>query len=559
MKNIVLYIGMCILVLTSMMHEKIFAQQTELVGTWTGTFMDQFEMIVDFETSNDGKLTGRLQLYDKSNRIQDDLLTRVNIKGNKVTFFIPAKNTDFVAEKLKGTLTGHFIFPDKSQHFIFLVQQSPKEEEAVDNSALLLKTITRSQAEEDLVFLAKKLVSMHPSFYAYNSQEAFDQLLIQTKNSFEESMTIPEYYSSIVDVVSSVGCSHTVIRLPEKIRKEFERAGNYFPAKLYFMDSKAYFISSVEQTLEIEAGDEILLMNGVGIDQLLSSVFESISVEGNTLSKKYYYANKNFPELYVILDNSEEFEVLVRHNNKTETKVEMQSCAYAEIESLYGSSSANKINDFPLTYWSDQDEGISILTIPTFACRDINRYNWFLDSVFVSMGETKTEHLIIDLRGNDGGHPLFAAQLFSYLTDDPFVYFDDSYFVEELALLYSELQPNPIHYQGKTFVLVDGGCLSTTGHLISLLKYHNLATIIGQEPGSSYTCNDKSQQFVLPNSGIELNVPTTVFTTAVDGFDSNTSMLNIALDPKIEDVITNSDPDMETTKKIIEVRNSADL
>ena len=100
-----------------------------------------------------------------------------------------------------------------------------------------------------------------------------------------------------------------------------------------------------------------------------------------------------------------------------------------------------------------------------------------------------------------GGHPIFAAQLLSYLTDHEFTYFQRNPDVADFEPLYNPMQANPLNFEGNLFVLVNGKCLSTTGHLISLLKYHTQAKFIGEEPGTSFLCNDFSTQIKLPNPG----------------------------------------------------------
>jgi hypothetical protein len=556
MKNLILFYRLSVIIFLGLLSNNLIAQNVELCGKWTGVFMGQFDMIVNFEEAQNGTLTGRLQLFDKSQQIQNDLLTNFEIEGSTVRFFIPAKNTHFRAEKLKRTLNGHFIFPDNSKHSIFLVKEAP---ELIDNSELLQKTMTLAEANKDLIFMVEHLKKLHPSLFEFESEEAFSKRVSSAKNSFQDGMTIIEYYLKVAPVFSSIRCSHTVMRLPEKLRLELQRSGNYFPATLFFSEDKAYFISSVNENSELIPGDEIVSINDRSLTDIQNKIFDLIASEGNNISTKYYFLNKDFSDYFVLIDNSETFNLSYKRRDGSLGNAVLVSCSFEEISNTQNTLPDLEIKDFPITYLPKSAGGYSVLSIPTFACRDINRYNWFMDSVFVSLNENNIKNLVIDLRGNEGGHPLFAAQLFSYLINEPFVYFDQNNIVEELDPLYTVLQPNPIHYSGKTFVLVDGGCLSTTGHLISLLKFHNLATIIGQEPGSSYKCNDKSQQFVLPNSGIEINIPTTVFETNVEGFDRNTSVLNIEIKPDVNDVINNSDQTMESTSRIIELRNSTNL
>ena len=112
----------------------------------------------------------------------------------------------------------------------------------------------------------------------------------------------------------------------------------------------------------------------------------------------------------------------------------------------------------------------------------------------------------------------------------------------DFEALYNSMQPNQNHYDGNLYVLVNGACLSTTGHLISLLKYHTHALFIGEEPGSSFLCNDFSTQLTLPNTGIEVNIPRTTFVTAVSGKDETLPFpVDYKVDISVQDVLNNKD------------------
>lgn len=171
------------------------------------------------------------------------------------------------------------------------------------------------------------------------------------------------------------------------------------------------------------------------------------------------------------------------------------------------------------SFHMESDPEYGVLKVASFGIRNMEDYFSFLDSIFINMKQTGTSNLVLDLRDNWGGHPIFAAQLFSYLTDEEFTYFQRNPDIEEFEPLYNPMQPNKNHFSGSIFVLVNGACLSTTGHLISLLDYHTGALFIGEEPGSTFTCNDFSIQFQLPNSGMEVNIPRTTFVTAVPGLE----------------------------------------
>lgn len=288
-------------------------------------------------------------------------------------------------------------------------------------------------------------------------------------------------------------------------------------------------------------------------------MFEFIPVEGKNTTTKYFEINKKFADYYVLIENAEIFELVYKNGNGKKALTTLESTTYDDLAILLKFDHHSPDGAFPISYTLLDQKNTALMTIPTFGIQDINYYIHFMDSIFILARENNLQNLIIDVRGNSGGHPIFAAQLFSYLTDTNFIYFNPTGRVEELAPLYTSLPPNPMNFSGKSIVLVNGGCLSTTGHLISLLKYHNSSTIIGEEPGSSYRCNDMSQQISLPNSGLVVNIPTMVFQTEVSGFTRQSSMLDIHTNVDIEDVLQHNDPSMKKALEVIAKKKTVEL
>jgi hypothetical protein len=192
----------------------------------------------------------------------------------------------------------------------------------------------------------------------------------------------------------------------------------------------------------------------------------------------------------------------------------------------------------------------------SFAIPDLDSYLNKMDQVFTAIRKKNIHNLILDLRGNQGGHPFFAAVLLSYLAQEPFTYFDDTDRVEEFGPLYEPMPPSEKTFQGDCYVLVDGGVLSTAGHLVSLIKYHNLGQFVGEEPGSSFYCNDMSRRIQLPNSKIEVNIPQKTFKTSVSGFKADAPfVVDFPAYMEVSDLTNGVDSQMEFTSQLIVSKN----
>jgi len=85
--------------------------------------------------------------------------------------------------------------------------------------------------------------------------------------------------------------------------------------------------------------------------------------------------------------------------------------------------------------------------------------------------------------------------------DKPFTYYSQVASEGKTDIAYGEeiFQPLKSGYKGKLYFLIDGNGNSTTGHFMSLVKVHNLGTIIGEELGSNQFCKAGQTLFRLCN------------------------------------------------------------
>jgi hypothetical protein len=489
--------------------------QTGFIGNWEGIFMNDFKVEINFSANNQNQIEGNIKMFAGENKIQDDKIDNINQSVNQLTFYIPAKETSF-----KGSfndqlteLSGDFVFPDGSKHAIQL-----KKSVDVTNSVEEYKKLKEQQfnAEElnfDLAFLYTNLKKHHPQLYAHTSKDSMDILVEKLKREIDTTHTLEEFYVLASKLTDAVHCSHTGIRLPSRYQNLANKSGNYFPYRLFFSNGKAYYVAGSRETVDpILPGQEIISINGVPVDKLIDQAFYFIPSEACNTTTKYNELNKSFNSLFYLLDDSEQFTVKFKAVD-TIKSITVSSSSLSGIN-LDDGRIDNKLVDF--TYINSKK--IGILKVSSFAIPEMDQYFYELDSIFNDLKTNNIQNLIIDLRDNSGGHPIFAAQLFSYLTDRDFIYFKRNEDVKDFEPLYNIMQPNKLNFNGNVYVFINGGCLSTTGHLISLLKYYTNAKFFGEEPGSTFRCNDFSMQMALPKTGILVNVPRTTFETSVSGF-----------------------------------------
>jgi len=115
------------------------------------------------------------------------------------------------------------------------------------------------------------------------------------------------------------------------------------------------------------------------------------------------------------------------------------------------------------------------------------------------------------------------------------------------------LDPAKNSFRGKLYILINGASFSSTGHLCSLLKFHQIGTFIGEESGGSFVCTDGSQDLTLSNTKLSFHYSTKAFSTAVSGLTPGRGIIpDYPVTPTIEDHLRQRDGEMELAIGMIE-------
>ena len=205
-----------------------------------------------------------------------------------------------------------------------------------------------------------------------------------------------------------------------------------------------------------------------------------------------------------------------------------------------------------LEFQSFPQKNTAILIIDSFNYYE-ERNKIFFDFVDKSFSRIQEEHIknvIIDLRGNGGGDPFCASYLWAYIEREPLPYFSKPY--GKYAELSKPIKQADDPFTGDLFILIDGSNSSTTGHFCSIVKYFDLATFIGTETGSTYTCNAAVKVFPLKNTQIGLKIATGSYAAAVSGFPKDRGIIpHHIVNPTIEDLKNGKDTVLDYTLNLI--------
>jgi len=226
--------------------------------------------------------------------------------------------------------------------------------------------------------------------------------------------------------------------------------------------------------------------------------------------------------------------------------VELKACSVQQLTEKQGP--AEEVLD--LKIYADED--LAVMRIVHFGFyQNKAAFTDFVDEAFSSIADQGIGHLILDTRGNGGGDPYAARYLFKYLAQEPIVYFHNPH--ETMA---ETGKPLPLassnHFQGRLYTLLDGGEGSTTGHLLALLKYHDLGEFVGVESGATYFCNDASARFTLKNSRLGVKMARASFQVEVTGMPKDQGISpDHKVEPAAQDLAENRDTAMQYTRDLI--------
>lgn len=536
-----------------------------LSGYWEGEFMPEndFTLILRFELQNE-IINGRVILFQGEYQIQDDPLSEIYLNGDSLFFRIPAKSTDFsgIVDIDKQQISGRFLFPDNSLRDVLVrkvnIPSKGEFEEIqviVTGSQVLEKKYTPDQLRHDLSFLRNEMQT-HPQLNLYTSAEEFDEAFNEAYNSIQDEMTEEEFFRIIAPVVALIKCSHTGIRFSDNLTKSREAMPYLIPLDIQFFENEAYVIHNFSNNTEINPGMKVLSVNGMTSSDILEKLISSVTTDGENPVAALSEINANFAFVFSLyLGNPESFAIELENEKGSVQEFELKPLEMQDYDNELISAYPEDIpsGPLPIEMEIEKDKSLAVLKVYAFWAPEPHLYIDFLEESFKKLKEENIQNLIIDVRGNQGGYPYYAAELLTYMTAVGFPYFVLPELKGEFEPLYDPIEVKENVFQGRIFVLMDGGCLSTTGHFLSLVKYHELAELVGETSGASFYCNDNSKRIKLPATGINLNMAQTTFQTAVQGFEKGDLLEPDHLaKPSLDDLIEGKDAVLEYTIELIE-------
>ena len=399
-----------------------------------------------------------------------------------------------------------------------------------------LKILSIDDQLEDIEFIKTELQQLHPGIYTYQSEREFEKGFNSLIANLRENQTVFEFYHSLVPVINQIGCGHTTSKIPPKELKSIKKIRKFLPIKIKIIDNKIFITEVLIESKDLFPGLEILSIDGVTTTEYIKSNLNRYPSDGRILSRKYQSMEKYFSVDYTKFHYTSEYFIIEVDNNGERKTVAINGINYKD---FIAKTIQTKLDEMEFTII----DSISTAIITIRDSKSKKVFDDFLENSFYQIQMNEISNLIIDVRYDSFNRDSDGAELFSYLTSEPFQYYDklevtENYDVpkgmrwithypieqDSIGIYYwkthpqLELQfPKSKVFSGEVFILTDGFTFSATSEFSSKIKSTKRGLIIGQETGGSYYGNNSGGMLkkALPNSEIIVYVPPIHYILAV--------------------------------------------
>ncbi len=394
--------------------------------------------------------------------------------------------------------------------------------------------IGKEKLTEDFNQLLETLKE-HPSQFEFIDKVSYEKFVKMQRNKLKDSMTVMEFYQITSPIVASLGCLHTRIVDTRFFRTPYKY---WLPLIVWFENKKMYATNNSVENIEMNPGSEILEINGISSNEILKILKSTISADA--FNQNFYRGDLNVNFLYYYHSYfGFEPEYKIRFKPYNSEKIITTSFLIDEPAPNY----KVEINNKPrLGIEINKENKTAIIKIKNFSYFSRGRQNidFFKEIIDTYMKKIKDENIskvAFDLRGNRGGNPECTKHILSYIIGKKINFYENNDFNTVKPKITNNIS------NANIYMLTDGRCASATTQMLAVIKYNQLATIVGEETGGTYSTHPGRGVKSLKNTKLALQIGTERESTNVPLLPLNKGIIpdkNINL--KLFDIINGDDP-----------------
>jgi len=400
--------------------------------------------------------------------------------------------------------------------------------------------IGKEKLAEDFNQLLETLKE-HPSQFEFIDKISYDKLVSKQRNKLKDAMTVMEFYQVTAPIVASLGCLHTRIVDTRFFKVPYKY---WLPLIIWFDEGKMYATNNCVENIEMNAGSEILEINGISSSEILK-ILKSI-ISADAFNQSFYRGDLNVNFLYYY-HSYFGFETEYKIKFKPYNSEEIITTAF-----LIDEPAPNykvEINNKPrLGMELKKEDKTAIIKIKNFnyfprGRQNIDFFKETIDSYMKKIKDEKISKVVFDLRGNRGGNPECTKHILSYIIDTEINFYEDND-LNKRRNRATTVKPKTNNCSDlKIYILTDGRCASATTQMLAVVKHNQLATIIGEETGGTYSTHPGRGTTALKNTKLGLQIGTERESTDVPALSLNKGIIpDEIIKLSLFDIINGNDP-----------------
>lgn len=421
-------------------------------------------------------------------------------------------------------------------------------------------TIPAADLQKDVQILKETLEALQPALHKYNTPEEMDEHFKQLEERLSVDQDQVTAYGNISLFTAKIQCGHTYGNYWNQgpdLRAIFKDKADKIPFTFRIIDKKLILFQNLSEQEELQAGDEIVGLNGYSGAEVIEKLFPYMKSDGANDGQRFFrmqvFGHNNYEafDIYFPLafELGESITLTLKgYETGTEKKTTVQLITrqerYDRLQKRYG----KQIESYD-DYWDFEilNSEVAKLTIGTFVTWKMTlKWRAFLKNAFQTLKDKNIPNLILDIRGNAGGDAAVQAELYKYLTQKeshrgpyqqtlrnnkipphllPYLStwskkiqdvsnrtkpLDKGFYTFKKGGLIDEtISPKAKTYRGKVYLIADASNSSGTYFLINYLKNNQLATVVGQTSGGNQQGITGGQILYLnlPHSKVEVDIP----------------------------------------------------
>src|ERR1035437_1789500 len=380
--------------------------------------------------------------------------------------------------------------------------------------------ISKEKAVENIEFMKKTLENIHPDIYYAIPKDSFLIAYNQLISDLPERLSENDFYKICARLTSHFHTGHTRPMSNLSLSRMQFIFNRLFPYQTKILDNRLFITSSLSIFHTIPVGSEIIEINGKNINLLISEWSQLVSYEN--IAFRNYLITK--PLNIGIWNDFKEYNIKYKEygSNIIKQKI-VQGDLFTNLYSLL----IQRYEKPEKLVFKEISPKIGYIGF--FAFMDLKNYKDFYKAAFGELRKKGIHNLIIDIRGNEGGHTEIGAELMQYIFHQPFKETDSAQVKVSEELIATgkverklgvdkkvagktytkvnvpyQLNENPLRFNGQTYLLTDNGTFSAGHVFASAFRCYGNGTIIGEETGGVTVSFGDVHIFDLPNSGLQI-------------------------------------------------------